>query len=258
MKKSDNDIKINKRSTDKVYFESTLIQNISDTIDFITDESKELMKQIDTPELNNINEDIYNHISDVVDELSQLKSDIIDYDNLPDEVKKSSNNIKFALNRDEDYVRRAKRKLKRLDSDEFINVYKTNLRVIELCDKAIHINDSNYEAYYLKGLSLINLEKYDLAIEEFINSLVLKDEIDAWLKIALANKLNGDFEDAISIYDLIIEKFNESFEAFKGKGYCYFELKDYKKADEFFKKANSIEFLDDDSKRIWNTCLDEL
>lgn len=257
MKKSD-EIKINKRSTDKVYFESTLIQNISDTIDFITDESKELMKQIDTPELDNIGEDIHYQISNVVDELSQLKSEIIDEDNLPQEINESSNNIKRALNRDEDYVRRAKRRLKRLDSNEYIDVYKTNLRVIELCDKAIKVNNSNYEAYYTKGLALINLEKYDLAIEEFINCLVLKDNIDAWLKIALANKLNSDFKDAISIYDSVLEKDHESFNAFKGKAYCYYELGEYAKASEFFKKANSIQFLDDDSKKIWNECLDEL
>ena len=41
MKKEDEDIKVNRRKTDKVYFESTFIQQISDGIDFLRDESKE-------------------------------------------------------------------------------------------------------------------------------------------------------------------------------------------------------------------------
>ena len=50
--KKDNgeDIKVNKRSTDKVYFESTFIQSIYDKIDFLRDESKEILKEIDSTE----------------------------------------------------------------------------------------------------------------------------------------------------------------------------------------------------------------
>ena len=56
MKKSNDeeDIKVNKRSTDKVYFESTLLQQISDGIDFIRDQSKEILSEIDLKGLDNI------------------------------------------------------------------------------------------------------------------------------------------------------------------------------------------------------------
>ena len=40
MKKSDwEDIDVNERSTDKVFFESSLLQNISDSIDFLKEEA---------------------------------------------------------------------------------------------------------------------------------------------------------------------------------------------------------------------------
>ena len=41
------DIEVNKRSTDKVFFESTILQQISDSIDFIRDESKEILSELD-------------------------------------------------------------------------------------------------------------------------------------------------------------------------------------------------------------------
>ena len=49
MKKSNDaeDIKVNKRSSDKVYFESILLQRISDRIDFLRDESKEILQDLD-------------------------------------------------------------------------------------------------------------------------------------------------------------------------------------------------------------------
>ena len=105
---------------------------------------------------------------------------------------------------DVDYVRRAKRRLNRIDSDDFIDVQKTNIRVVELCDKAIYVNESNYEAFYIKGQALTNLEKYVEAIGEFVKALEIKEDyLDAWLGIANANRLNGDFDDSINVYDTI-------------------------------------------------------
>ena len=52
--KDEQDIKINKRSTDKVFFESTLLQQISDGIDFIRDESREILREIDLRGLDEV------------------------------------------------------------------------------------------------------------------------------------------------------------------------------------------------------------
>lgn len=257
------DIKVNKRTGDKVHFESTFLQQVSDSVDFLKDESKEILKEldinhIDDSALEEFGEKTVNQISDVVDEMSQFKSEIMDSEYVPESVRQSSKQFKKALNRDEDYVRRARRRLKRIDSDEFFDPQRANLRVIELCDKAIEVNKSNSEAYYLKGRALFNLERYVGAIEEFIYSLALKDDIKVWILIADANRLNGDYDDAINVYDSVLKRDENSFDAIKGKAYTYYVCEDYQKADEAFKKANSIIILDDESKEMWDECLDKL
>ncbi|MBQ2637216.1 MAG: tetratricopeptide repeat protein [Methanobrevibacter sp.] len=263
MKKDAEDIKVNKRKNDKVYFESTLIQNISDGIDFLRDESREILKELD---LNGIDEfdleefgrDTLDQIDDIVDDMSKFKSEIINSDDFPHSVKKSYRDTQMFLNRDEDYVRRARRKFNKLESDEIVDFYKTNIRVIELCSKAIEVNNTNFDAYYLKGQALVNLEEYDDAIDEFINALSVEDNTEVWLAIANANRLNYEFGDAISVYDKILSDDENSFEALKGKAYTYFDWGEYKYADEFFKKANSIEYLDEESMRTWGESLEKL
>jgi tetratricopeptide (TPR) repeat protein len=255
------DIKVNRKKGDKVHFESTLLQQISDGIDFIRDESKEILAELDIKGLDEFDieefgENTLNQISDIADDLSQFKSEIFDSDDVPDFVKESSINAKKALNRDVEYVKRAKRRLAKAESDELVDFYKTNLRAIVLCDKAIEVNNSNHEAYYLKGCALVNLEKYDEAIEEFINSLALKENPDARLAIANANRLNKEFNDAINVYDSVL--YIKQFEALKGKAYTYYDWQKYGQAQIFFKRANDVGPLDEKSKRIWDECLEKI
>lgn len=255
------EIKVNKRSNDKIRFESPLIQSISDKIDFLRDESKEILKELDSTEfkqqidefdIEEFGQETINNITDIVDDLSQFKNEIINDEDIPDIVKESSKDVKFALNRDEDYVRRAKRRL-------FSEDYDNDVRVIELCDKAIDVNRFNWEAYYIKGIALHNLEKYEEAIEQLIKSLALKeDNINARLYIANSYRLNREFEKAIEVYDSVLKRDENSFDAFKGKAFTYYNSKDYQKADEFFKKANSIKSLDEKSKEVWNVCLEKI
>ncbi|WP_405296243.1 tetratricopeptide repeat protein, partial [Methanobrevibacter sp.] len=74
------------------------------------------------------------------------------------------------------------------------------------------------------------------------------------LAIAKANRLNRDFNDAISVYDSVLKIDYDSFEAFKGKAYTYYDWEKYVEAGIFFKKANSIESLDEESKKVWDEC----
>ena len=259
------DIKVNKRSSDRVVFESLLIQRISDSIDFIKNESKEFLEEfgheeIDDFDIDEFGEYAFNQIDDFFDTISKVKSKIVNSDEFPEVIRESSKNAKVALNRDSDYVRRAKRKYDRLTSDDgLVDSYKSNIRIIELCDKAIEVNRKNWEAYYVKGLALINLEKYDEGIEEFIASLALnEDNLDPWLAIANANRLNKEYEDAIDVYTHVLKKDEDSSKAFKGMAITYYDCGNYKKADEFFQKADSIETLDYESKEIWDECLEKL
>ncbi len=263
MKKSDwEDIGVNERSTDKVFFESSLLQNISDSIDFLKDETNEIFKELDSTEfkqridefdLEEFSENTINQIDDIFDEISQFKDEIIDSQDMPDEVREFSRNTKAYLNRDFIYVRKAERKLELSNSK-----YNSN-RAIELCDKAIYVNEFNVDAYYFKGRALINLKKYDKAIDEFINVLALdSDYIEARLGIADANRLNGDFEDALDVYNSVLKIDSESYDALKGKALVYADLKEYKRACDLFKMADSIDPVNDKSRDVWDLCMDKL
>lgn len=264
MKKDEDDIKVNKRRTDKLYFESIVLQRISDTMDFLKAESKQVAEELDEQgidefELKEFANDTIYQLDDILDDVSRLKSQIINQEEVPEFIKESSKNAKIALNRDETYIRRAKRRLDKVESGELVDSYKSNVRVIELCDKTIELDKSNFDAYYLKGLALINLKEYDQGIDMLINALrVNNEDVRPWLAIANANRLNGDYDDAIDVYDRVLTLEENSYEALKGKGYAYFDCEDYEKCDEFFKKANAIKFLDEESKATWDACLEKL
>ena len=77
MKDDGEDIKVNRRKGDKVYFESTLLQQISDGIDFIRSESREILSEldiqgIDDKVLEEFGEDALDQISDISDGLSDI------------------------------------------------------------------------------------------------------------------------------------------------------------------------------------------
>lgn len=257
MSKDWEDIKVNRRSKDKVVFESRLVQSIYDGIGFLKDETTDLLKEIDSTELKqNIDEmDVekfgkaaINHFSDFADDLSKFKDDIINKDEVPDLIKDSARDAKIALNRDEEYIRTAKRKLDKYGPDD----YDVNLRAVQLCDKSIDLNNKNPEAYYIKGLALTNLEMYDEAIEEFIASLALEDNVESKLAIANVNRLSRNFNDALNVYNSVLE--DAPFEALKGKAYTYYDWQKYGQANKAFREANDIEALDEESKKIWDEC----
>lgn len=263
MKESDwEDIEVNERSTDKVFFESSLLQNISDSIDFLKQgtteifmelDSTELKQRIDEFDLEEFSENTINRIDDIFDEVSQFKDEVIDSQDVPDSVKEFSKNTRAYLNRDIIYVKKAQRKL------ELSSSYDASYRAIELCDKAIDVNEFNCDAYYFKGQALINLRNYEESIEEFINVLALDDEyLEARIAIADANRLNKDYDDAIDVYDSVLNIDAECCDAIKGKALVYAELEDYKKACDLFKKADSISNLNENTRDVWDLCLDKL
>lgn len=256
MPKDEEDIKVNRRSKDKVVFESRFVQSIYDGIGHLKDETTEILREIDSEEfkqnidemdIQKFGETAITHFSDFADDLSKFKDDVINKDQVPDFIRDSTREAKIALNRDEDYLRVAKRKLDSEGSD-----YETNLRVVQLCDKSIDLNNKNPEAYYLKGLALTNLGMYDDAIEEFINSLALDGNVKSKLAIANVNRLNKEFNDAINVYNSLLEE--DPFEALKGKAYTYYDWMKYGQASKAFREANEIRELDEESKKIWDEC----
>ena len=84
------------------------------------------------------------------------------------------------------------------------------------------------------------------------------DDPKVMIAIADANRLNGEYDDAISVYDSVLEKNWESYEAYKGKALAYYACEDYKNANEAFKKADNLASLDDESETLWKECRDKL
>ena len=124
------DIKVNRRRTDRVLFESTLIQQVSDGIDFLRNQSKEILSEIDKTGINDIDLEEFskstlNQIDDIVDDMVEFKSEIVDDDEIPDFVKDASKNAKVVLNRDQDYIRKAKRRFARLENGDDVDCDKT-------------------------------------------------------------------------------------------------------------------------------------
>lgn len=195
-------------------------------------------------------ESILNQFLDDVGQLKNNASEFIDEMNIDDVFDDFSRNSKKALNRDADYVNRARKKL------TYSNDYK---RALYLCNKALLVNEFNWEAYYLKGIALISLGRYGEAIEELINSLALnKDNIKAREYIAKASSLNGDLDYALKVYDSILNIDDKYFEALQGKALIYFNQKNYLDAEKFFKKANDISPLSNHANIKWKFCLKKL
>ena len=261
MSKDWEDIKVNRRSKDKVVFESRFVQSVYDGIGYLKDETTEVLKDIDSEEfkqnldemdVEKFGETVINHFSDFADDLSKFKDDVINKEGVPDFIRESSREAKIALNRDVDYLRVARRKLDKVDSDDLDDAEEVNARVIQLCDKSIDLNNKNYEAYYLKGVALTNLGMYDEAVEEFFSSLALEDNVESKLAIANVNRLNREFNDAINVYDSVLD--DDPFGALKGKAYTYYDWQKFGQANKAFREANEIRELDDKSKKIWDEC----
>lgn len=195
-------------------------------------------------------ESVLNQFLDDMEELKNNAIEFIEEIDVDDVFDDFSKNSKKALNKDAVYVNRARKKLERSED---------NQRVLYLCNKALLVDEFNWEAYYLKGRALINLKRYDEAIEELINSLALnEDNIKAREYIAKASNLNGDSDYALKVYDSILNIDDKYFKALRGKALIYFNQKNYLDAEKFFKKANDVSPLSDYEKYKWDFCLKKL
>lgn len=195
-------------------------------------------------------ESILNQFLDDMEQLKNNAIEFIDEMDIDDVFDDFSRNSKKALNKDAVYINRARKKLENSGD---------NQRVLYLCNKALLVDEFNWEAYYLKGRALINLGRYDEAIEELINSLALNENnIGARAYIAKASGLNGDLDYALKVYDSILNIDDKYFEALQGKALIYFNQNNYSDAEKFFKKANEISPLSDYANYKWDFCLKKL
>lgn len=195
-------------------------------------------------------ESIFNQFMEDMDQIKNNAMDMLEEKDFGDVIDDFSKNSKKALNRDVIYINRARKKLE--ESGD-------NQRIITLCNKALLVDERNWEAYYLKGRALINLGRYDEAIEELITSLALnEDNIEAREYIAKAAYSKGDLDYALQVYDSILNIDEKYFEAIIGKALIYFDLNDYLEAEKYFNKANNYASLSKDLMYKWDFCSKKL
>lgn len=208
---------------------------------------KEFREPQDT---ENFIESISNQFFSDMDGIRKDACEFVAKFDLDDFIDDVSTNSKRALNRDAFYVSRARRKLGKSGD---------NNRIVRLCNKALLINELNWEAYHIKGIALINLERYDEAIEELISALALnEDDIEARCYIAKAYYLKGDPGYALKVYDSVLNINDKYFEALKSKALIYFEEENYYEADKYFTKANEVDCLSGRALNKWSICSKKL
>lgn len=210
-------------------------------------ECGEVFKNTQSP--NDFMESTFNQFLEDIDHLKDNAIEFMKDVDIDDIFDDFSINSKKALNQDAFYVARARRKLENSGD---------NQRIIYLCNKALLVDEKNWEAYYLKGRALINLGRYDEAIDVLLDSLALnEDNLEAREYIAKASRLNGDLDYSLKVYDTILNVDDKYYEAILGKALVYFQLKDYAEANKLFEEANKISPVEGYAKHKWDFCLEK-
>ena len=119
-------------------------------------------------------------------------------------------------------------------------------------EKAIELNPFNYEYYYNKGKILMENEKFNLAIEEFQNSLenMNDNEInDIFYKLGFCALKINKFNDAIEYFENSIENVEKNTEKFFKESY---ELcKNGKSKEILLKSPSKIKELNNNLNEIY-------
>lgn len=145
---------------------------------------------------------------------------------------------------------------------EYAKVNQTN-KSIEYMMEALKINDSNPFLYNEIGFLYYNLNEYDKAIS-FINKGLyicdteLKEEYYSLLlnKANTLRKLNM-INDALVLFNEVLEFKNESFEALSSIGFIYYIKKEYMIAVDYLHRANFINSKNDGIRKLIDKCLGE-
>jgi tetratricopeptide (TPR) repeat protein len=111
-------------------------------------------------------------------------------------------------------------------------------------DRAIRLKDDYKEAYYLRALSYVHLNRFDQAAEDFDKVIEIDPFFrDAWFNRAFYIKQSsGDYRGAIGDYNRFIELSPEGDHSFalNNRGYCRFRLDDFEGALEDISNSVSL------------------
>jgi len=112
---------------------------------------------------------------------------------------------------------------------------------IELCKKAIDLDNNHVESHYLMGNAYKLKKEYDKAIEKYIKAVEIDNNYtNAWNDMGLAHAFKKDFDKAIEMYQTAIKIDSKQDNVFYNMGNAYKFKKDLDNAIQSYIKAVNI------------------
>lgn len=96
---------------------------------------------------------------------------------------------------------------------------------------------NEYDAYFHLGKVAMDEKKYDDAVDYFNRSLMLRDYFQTYVNLGNALAMKQDYENALKIYDIAIEKNPDYILAYFNKALALTQKGDLDKAMELYKKV---------------------
>ncbi len=115
---------------------------------------------------------------------------------------------------------------------------KKNLEALELFDTLLAENESDVDAWSMRGISLRRLGRYEEAIVSYDRAISIKfDDHETWNNRGISLHDSGRYEEAIASYDRTIELKPDNYEAWYNRGVCLDNLEMYKEAISSYEGA---------------------
>ena len=104
---------------------------------------------------------------------------------------------------------------------------------------AAEINEK-YEAHAKRANEALAAKDYNQAVTEYSKAIEVKPETEAYKKRASAYEAQGEHDNAIKDYYAVLDREQESAEAWYGLGLASIATKDYSTAEAAFRKASKL------------------
>jgi tetratricopeptide (TPR) repeat protein len=100
--------------------------------------------------------------------------------------------------------------------------------------------NAKYEAHTKQANDALAEKNYSQAVDEYSKAIAVKPETEAYKKRASAYEAQGNHESAIQDYYAVLDRDQESAEAWYGLGLASIATKNYSTAGDAFRKASKL------------------
>ena len=119
--------------------------------------------------------------------------------------------------------------------------------------------EENDELFYVKGMILIQLNKYQNALNCFEHIEEFKSDSSLWNNIAYCYSKLENYEKILICCDKMIEiESNNASKWWYNKAICYYKLKNLEKSIEYFDKVIKLNPHDKDAKELRDRTIKKL